>query len=110
MKFSDLTEDAPPKDIHNMITSIALSLVSSGREEVNLQSLISEIKKRTNIDVPYNVMMDILNSLPFVQDINSDMVKFSGADESTNSSPDGQANSEEQVSDWATKAASATKK
>ncbi|EON7637154.1 hypothetical protein FOI42_RS02085 [Escherichia coli] len=109
MKFSDLTEDAPPKDIRNMITSIALSLVSSGREEVNLQSLISEIKKRTNIDVPYNVMMDILNTLPFVQDVNSDIVKFAGADGDTNPSPDGQENSEEQVTDWATKAASVTK-
>lgn len=105
MRFSDLTEDAPSKDIRNMITSVALSLVASGRENVSVQSLIAEIKKRTNIDVPYNVMMDILNSLPFVQDANSDMVQFAGADES--SSEEGES-SEEQVSDMATKAATSS--
>jgi hypothetical protein len=103
MKFSDLTEDAPAKDIRNMITSVALSLVASGRENVSVQSLIAEIKKRTNIDVPYNVMMDILNSLPFVQDANSDMVQFAGADESSSEEVE---SSEDIVSDMATKAAS----
>lgn len=105
MRFSDLTEDAPEKDIRNMITSVALSLVASGRENVSIQSLIAEIKKRTNIDVPYNVMMDILNSLPFVQDANSDMVQFAGADESSNAEGE---NSEDVVSDMATKAASSS--
>lgn len=108
MRFQDLTEEAPGKDIRNMITTIALSLVSSGREEVNLQSLIAEIKKRTNIDVPYNVMMDILNSLPFVQDANSDVVTFTGND--TESTGEVEQNSEDQVEDWATKAAVAANK
>lgn len=107
MRFSELTEDAPSKDIRNMITSIALSLVATGRENVSVQSLISEIKKRTNIDVPYNVMMDILNELPFVSDANSDMVTFNGADES--GSDEGES-SEEIVSDMATKAASSNMK
>jgi hypothetical protein len=106
MRFSDLTEDAPAKDIRNMITSVALSLVASGRENVSIQSLIAEIKKRTNIDVPYNVMMDILNSLPFVQDASSDMVQFAGADESS-SSEEGES-SEDMVSDMATKAATSS--
>ena len=108
MRFQDLTEEAPGKDIRNMITTIALSLVSSGREEVNLQSLIAEIKKRTNIDVPYNVMMDILNSLPFVQDANSDVVTFTGND--SESTGEVEENSEDQVEDWATKAAVAANK
>jgi hypothetical protein len=108
MRFQDLTEEAPGKDIRNMITTIALSLVSSGREEVNLQSLIAEIKKRTNIDVPYNVMMDILNSLPFVQDANSDVVTFAGND--SESTGEVEQNSEDQVEDWATKAAVAANK
>lgn len=108
MRFQDLTEEAPGKDIRNMITTIALSLVSSGREEVNLQSLIAEIKKRTNIDVPYNVMMDILNSLPFVQDANSDVVTFTGND--SESTGEVEQNSEDQVEDWATKAAVAANK
>ncbi|VVY06306.1 hypothetical protein [Escherichia coli] len=108
MRFQDLTEEAPGKDIRNMITTIALSLVSSGREEVNLQSLIAEIKKRTNIDVPYNVMMDILNSLPFVQDANSDVVTFAGND--SESTGEIEQNSEDQVEDWATKAAVAANK
>jgi|SRR6478609_12214510 len=107
MRFSELTEDAPSKDIRNMIMSIALSLVATGRENVSVQSLISEIKKRTNIDVPYNVMMDILNELPFVSDANSDMVTFNGADDST--SEEGES-SEEVVSDMATKAASSNMK
>lgn len=107
MKFSELTEDAPSKDIRNMITSIALSLVATGRENVSVQSLIGEIKKRTNIDVPYNVMMDILNELPFVSDANSDMVNFTGADDSGS---EGDESSEDIVSDMATKAASSNLK
>lgn len=107
MKFSELTEDAPSKDIRNMITSIALSLVATGREDVSVQSLISEIKKRTNIDVPYNVMMDILNDLPFVSDASSDIVSFNGTDTST--SDEGES-SEDVVSDMATKAASSSMK
>ncbi|BEH88139.1 hypothetical protein [Klebsiella phage phiKp_21] len=109
MKFHDIvkiTEDAPPKDIRNMITSIALSLVASGREEVGIQSLVNEIKKRTGIDVPYNVMMDILNSLPFVQDANSDRVQFSGTDTSTDfKQPNSEESSEQKVQDMAGKAA-----
>lgn len=106
MKFSQLTEDAPDKDIRNLIMSIALSLVASGRQEVSVQSLVNEIKKRNNIDVPYNVLMDILNSLPFVQDATSDMVQFSGADEQA----DDVESSEDIVSDMATKAASSSMK
>lgn len=108
MRISDLTEDAPPKDIRNMITSIALSLIASGRDQVSVQSLISEIKKRTNIDVPYNVIMDILNSLPFVQDASSDNVTLSGGDTETTQSTG--EDSEEVVSDMATKAAASNLK
>lgn len=104
MRFSQITEDAPGKDIRNMISTIALSLIASGREEISVQSLINEIKKRTNIDVPYNVMMDILNELPFVQDANSDIVTLQGND--TDPSGDNVESSEEQVTDMATKAAS----
>jgi len=53
--------------------------------------------------------MDILNTLPFVQDANSDIVTLQGTD----TSPDGGASaetSEEQVSDMATKAASSNLK
>ncbi|SOK58569.1 hypothetical protein [Yersinia phage fHe-Yen9-04] len=108
MRFNQITEDAPGKDIRNMISTIALSLIATGREQISIQSLINEIKKRTNIDVPYNVMMDILNELPFVQDANSDMVNLQGTD----TSPDGDSieSPEEQVTDMATKAASANLK
>lgn len=111
MRFSELTEEAPGKDIRNMISTIALSLIATGREEVSVQSLINEIKKRTHIDVPYNVMMDILNELPFVQDTNSDVVTLQGSDTSTDGMEvaDGES-SEEQVTDMATKAASANLK
>lgn len=101
MRFSQITEDAPGKDIRNMISTVALSLIATGREQISIQSLVNEIKKRTNIDVPYNVMMDILNELPFVQDVNSDMVTLQGSD----ATPDDVESSEEQVSDMATKAA-----
>lgn len=103
MRFKQITEDAPGKDIRNMISTIALSLIATGREQVSIQSLINEIKKRTNIDVPYNVMMDILNELPFIQDANSDMVTLQGND--TDISGDIES-PEEQVTDMATKAAS----
>lgn len=108
MKFSDLTEDAPAKNIQNMIMTTALSLVASGREEVRLQALINEIKKRTNIDVPYNVMVDILNKLPFVQGVNSDTVTF-GSEGDTSTDAEGES-SEEIVSDMASKAASSSLK
>lgn len=109
MRYNDLTEDAPSKDIRNMISTIALSLIASGKEQVSVTSLINEIKKRTNIDVPYNVMMDILNELPFVQDANSDIVTLQGSDVDSNSMDSGES-SEEQVSDMATKAASSNLK
>lgn len=108
MRISDLTEEAPSKDIRNMISSIALSLISTGREQVSVKSLIDEIKKRTHIDVPYNVMMDILNELPFVQDASSDIVTLQGTDTSTGDMETSNEESpEEQVTDMATKAASA---
>lgn len=107
MRFNQITEDAPSKDIRNMISTIALSLISAGRGQVSIKSLINEIKKRTQIDVPYNVMMDVLNSLPFVQDANSDIVTFQGNDttpqDSESTNPE---SSEETVTDMATKAAS----
>lgn len=102
MRYSQITEDAPGKDIRNMISTIALSLIATGREQISVQSLINEIKKRTNIDVPYNVMMDILNELPFVQDANSDIVTLQGND--TTSGIDAES-SEDKVEDMATKAA-----
>lgn len=111
MRFNELTEEAPGKDIRNMISTIALSLIASGREQISIQSLINEIRKRTNIDVPYNVMMDILNELPFVQDANSDMVTLQGTDTSTGGMEvSDEESSEEQVEDMATKAASANLK
>lgn len=103
MRFEHITEEAPSRDIRNMISTIALSLIASGREQINVNSLISEIKKRTNIDVPYNVMMDILNELPFVQSSNSDIVTLGNNDSSEMIQPE---SSEEVVRDMATKAAS----
>lgn len=91
MRYSELQEVAPGKDIRSMISTIALSLISSGRTEVNTKSLSTEIAKRTGIQVPYGVLMDILNTLPFVQDANSDLVTLSsnGEDEgSTEEEPD----------------------
>lgn len=111
MRFNDLTEEAPGKDIRSMISAIAISLIASGREQVSVQSLVNEIKKRTKIDVPYNVMMDILNELPFVQDANSDIVTLQGTDTSTDGMEVAdEETSEEQVTDMATKAASANLK
>lgn len=103
MKYSELTEDAPPKDIRNLIQSIALSLIGSGREEVHTMNLVNEIKKRTGIDVPYGVLMDILNELPFIQDANSDIITL-GSDDIDGTESEEQS-SEEQVQDMATKAA-----
>lgn len=107
MKFSELTEVAPEKNIQSMIMTTALSLVATGREEVKLQSLIGEIKKRTNIDVPYNVMVDILSNLPFVTDVNSDVVTFGGEDTSTDAPEE---DSEDIVADMASKAAASNLK
>lgn len=104
MRYSELTEDAPPKDIQNLIQSIALSLIGSGREQVHTQNLVNEIKKRMGIDIPYGVLMDILNTLPFVQDANSDVITFASND--SDGTADEEESSEQQVQDMATKAAS----
>ncbi len=104
MKYSELTEDAPPKDISNLIQSIALSLIGSGREQVHTQNLVNEIKKRTGIDVPYGVLMDILNGLPFIQDANADLITLGSNDSDGTAEPE--ESSEQQVQDMATKAAS----
>ena len=104
MRYSELTEDAPPKDIQNLIQSIALSLIGSGREQVHTQNLVNEIKKRMGIDIPYGVLMDILNTLPFVQDANSDVITFSSND--SDGTAEQEESSEQQVQDMATKAAS----
>lgn len=105
MRFRQITEQAPSKDIRSMISTIALSLIASGREQVNIQSLVNEIKKRTGIDVPYNVMMDILNELPFVQDADASTVTFNSND-TEESGMDETESSEDVVRDMATKAAS----
>lgn len=81
MRYNDLREVAPAKNIQNMISAIALSLISSGREQVRTQSLSSEIEKRTGIQVPYGVLMDILNSLPYVTDANSETVTLQNSSE-----------------------------
>lgn len=104
MRYSELTEDAPPKDIQNLIQSIALSLIGSGREQVHTQNLVNEIKKRMGIDIPYGVLMDMLNTLPFVQDANSDVITFASND--ADGTADEEESSEQQVQDMATKAAS----
>lgn len=103
MRYSELTEDAPPKEIQSLIQSTALSLIATGREQVHTQNLVNEIKKRTGIDVPYGVLMDILNAMPFVQDANSDMITFGSQDTEGNTEEE---SSEQQVQDMATKAAS----
>lgn len=107
MRFNQITEEAPSKDIRNMISTIALSLISSGREQISIQSLVNEIKKRTHIDVPYNVMMDILNELPFIQDASNGIVTLQGNDAGAGEMEvSDEETSEEQVTDMATKAAS----
>ena len=103
MRYDELTEDAPPKDIQNLIQSIALSLIGSGKNEVHTQSLCREIKNRTGIDIPYGVLMDILNKLPFIQDANADTITLGSND---GDSTDQGESSAQQVQDMAIKAAS----
>lgn len=102
MRYKDLTEDAPAKNIQNMISTIALSLISSGKTEVSTKGLAAEIAKRTGIDVPYGVLMDVLMELPFIQDVNSDVVTLQSGNNSADSPAE---SSEESVTDMATKAA-----
>lgn len=103
MKYNDLiTEDAPERNIIDMVSNIALSLLSTGRTEFSTKGLVSEIKKRTGIDVPYNTIMDVLNTLPFVESATMDtiiLIDGSSTDvDSTESSADA-------VEDMAKKAA-----
>lgn len=104
MKFSQITEDAPPKDIQNLIQSIALSLIGSGKEQIGTQNLVNEIKKRTGIDIPYGVLMDILNQLPFIQDATADTITLGSSDSDGTAEPE--EDSQQQVQDMAVKAAS----
>lgn len=104
MYMKDLREDAPAKNIQDMISTIALSLISSGKTQFSTKGLATEIKKRTGIDIPYGTMMDILSTLPFVDDINAETITLgTGGTSSGDAAPE--ENSEELVSDMATKAA-----
>lgn len=103
MKYSDImTEDAPAKNIHDLVSNIALSLISSGKSEFSTKGLSSEIKKRTGIDVPYGAMMNILSELPFVQSVTADSIVLSNSESST---PQGQPTNAETVEDMAVKSA-----
>ncbi|WNA16023.1 hypothetical protein XaC1_380 [Xanthomonas phage XaC1] len=104
MKYSQITEDAPPKDIQNLVQSIALSLIGSGKEQIGTQNLVNEIKKRFQIDIPYGVLMDMLNQLPFVQSATADTVTL-GSNDADGTAEPGES-SAEQVQDMAVKAAS----
>lgn len=76
MKYDQLREDAPSKNIESLIKTFVMSLVASGRTEVRTASIAKEIEKRYNINVPYGALMDILNSLPIVDDANEMNVSF----------------------------------
>lgn len=100
MFMKDLREDAPAKNIQDMVSTIALSLISSGKTQFSTKGLSAEIKKRTGIDVPYGAMMDILSQLPFINDVNSDFITLGSSQ-----MEEPVENSEEKVTDMATKAA-----
>lgn len=108
MKYDQLREDAPSKNIESLIKTFVMSLVASGRTEVRTASIAKEIEKRYNINVPYGALMDILNSLPIVDDANEMNVSFGGENPNGVGSGDGES-SEEKVRQMATKGASATK-
>lgn len=108
MRYDQLREDAPSKNIESLIKTFVMSLVASGRTEVRTASIAKEIEKRYNINVPYGALMDILNSLPIVDDANEMNVSFGGENPDGVGSDTGES-SEEKVRQMATKGASATK-
>lgn len=105
MKYSDLiVENATfnNPEVINIIKSIALALLSNGHTELSTDSLIKEIQQRTGINIPYNVMMNVLESLPFIASVDEQNITLT---QDTSSSDKSSNSPKKDVTDMATSAA-----
>lgn len=106
MKITDLlVESSLPNNIEAMVKAITMASMKNGIQDLSTESIQAEIKRKFNIDIPYNDLMNILSGLPYITDSNSNDVVFSD-DEADDSEP---SDSAELVSQMATKGAHANK-
>ena len=94
-----------PNNIEAMVKAITMASMKNGIQDLSTESIQAEIKRKFNIDIPYNDLMNILSGLPYITDSNSNDVVFSD-DEADDSEP---SDSAELVSQMATKGAHANK-
>ena len=106
MKITDLlVESSLPNNIEAMVKAITMASMKNGIQDLSTESIQAEIKRKFNIDIPYNDLMNILSGMPYITDSNSNDVVFSD-DEADDSEP---SDSAELVSQMATKGAHANK-
>ena len=106
MKITDLlVESSLPNNIEAMVKAITMASMKNGIQDLSTESIQAEIKRKFNIDIPYNDLMNILSGLPYITDSNSNDVVFSD-EEADDSEP---SDSAELVSQMATKGAHANK-
>lgn len=107
MKIADLiTESSLPNNIEAMVKAITMASMENGIQDLSTDSIQAEIKRKFNIDIPYNDLMNILSGLPYVSDSSSNAVVFSDEESVDDATP---ADSAELVSQMATKGAHAIK-
>ena len=54
MRISDLTESSVPQNVENLVKALVMSSMKSGVGELPTKTIQAEIKKRFNLDIPYN--------------------------------------------------------
>ena len=107
MKITDLLiESSLPNNIEAMVKAITMASMKNGIQDLSTESIQAEIKRKFNIDIPYNDLMNILSGLPYVADSSSNDVVFNDDESSDESEP---TDSAELVSQMATKGAHANK-
>ena len=106
MKITDLlVESSLPNNIEAMVKAITMASMKNRIQDLSTESIQAEIKRKFNIDIPYNDLMNILSGLPYIADSTSNDVVFSD-EEADDSEP---SDSAELVSQMATKGAHANK-
>jgi len=107
MKIKDLLiESSLPNNIEAMVKAITMASMKNGIQDLSTESIQAEIKRKFNIDIPYNDLMNILSGLPYVSDSSSNDVVFSDEEATGDETP---SDSAELVSQMATKGAHANK-
>lgn len=108
MKYKDLLSESmigSEQNVRDMIQTIIMSYSAQGITDIPTEKIAAILKGRMKVDVPYNTILDIINTMPIVGDTSTDSVQMK---------PDGDTSaegesSEEKVAKMATNGAKARK-